>query len=632
MPSASDPAPVKHLGPLLAHLPHYGVVVCRPCKFAVQPNAFSSHLLRHQVYREKRQKMLACLAELTLLEPDDVSTPSSRMPPVPHLSVATGYRCSLPGCSHLCISQKRMSQHLRERHGSSPSTDVDRNAQRVYVQTFFKGNKVRYFEVDPGNVPAAKEPADRAPTYRFLNLSQTMLDDAASPGSVLDNSSGETKDASITQSQMQDLLYLHHYTTSTGLSMTRGTESSHFWTHDVPLQASTQPILMHGILGVAAFHRAWLASDPEERKAHRMAGLRHQSAGLNTFRSMIDSPTKQTSTALSAFARFLGVQWCAEALLEAQSRSSQSCGSTDSRISKIQEFMLLSRGGLDLLLGMQGLLPSVSPLILSAGALPQLGDLETPPDVLIGSIPFLVNEVCKRLANLKDNSASSKNHRQWPYRTNNLDDVRHLVGVCLHASKVTDTQQITIEWARDNIPSTSHLIADAHLLIEALQTSLNQAKESYQRGLSSGRPALPPILVCYPHIPLPIYSQLVSLPARLLAVVTKQQDFLDLQAFNQAMAALVSSFSRSFATDSAWARWNGIESWPRMLSDHFLGMIEAIDPWALVLVAYWCFILSKQEASYWFLRGQSHRMLKIVFANLDTNLQCLVRESISAMN
>ena len=633
MLSVSDPPPVQHLGPLLAHLPHYGVVVCRPCKFAVQPNALSSHLLRHRVYREKRQKLLACLAKLTLLEPDEVTTPSSRVPAVPDLSVATGYRCSLPGCNHLCVSRKRMSQHLRERHGSSPSTDVDRNAQRVYVQTFFKGTKVRYFEVDSGNVPAADEPADCAnSTYRFLNWSQTMLGDGGSPASVLDNGSGKAEGASITQSQMQDLLYLHHYTISTGLSMTRGIESSNFWTHDVPLQASSQPILMHGILGVAAFHQAWLASDPEERKAHRMAGLRHQSAGLNIFRSMIDSPTTQTRTALPAFARFLGVQWCAEALLEAQGQSSHSCGSTDSRVSKIQEFMLLIRGGLDLLLGTQGLLPSVSPLIVSAAALPVLWDLETLPDVLIGTTPYLVNEVCKRLAILTDSSASSTNHLQWPYRTKNLDDVRYLVRLCLQASNVTDTQQITIEWARDNVPSTSHLIADAHLLIKALQTSLNPAKELYQMGHSSGQPAPPPILLCYPHIPLPIYSQLMSLPARLSAVITKQQDFLDVQAFNQAMAALVSSFSRSFETDSAWARWNGIESWPRMLSDHFFGMIDAIDPWALILVAFWCCILSKQEEAYWFWQGQSQRMLNIVFANLNTNLQCLVRESISAMN
>ena len=654
---ASTHTPVEHLSPLLAHLPDYGIVICKLCKFAVQPNALSSHLLRHHIYRDKRRILLDQLADLKLLEPDEVPNPPIRVPSFPYLPVASGYQCSLPDCGHLCISHKRMSQHLREQHEGFPSIEFQRHTQQVYMQTFFKGNKVLYFEVDPGtgDSPATNEPPGppgqpgQPVTYRFLNLYGVRADDALPPISTTSNGSSREKDSSanngprreedfvtkngsdrgegpsITQHQMQDLMYLHHYTTCTGLSLTRGSESTNFWTHKVPLQASAQPFLMHGILGVAAFHQAWLASDQDEQKVHHLAGLRHQSAGLNIFRSIVDRPTAQTSTALSTFARLLGVQCCVEGLLEAQAQSSHPNGLADSRVVKILEFMLLLRGGLDLLLNMQGPNLSFTPLVPSAETLRGLGDLETPPEVFDGLTPWLANEVCARIAFGMGHMASSPD---WPYRASSLDEVRHLVDLCLRASKLPGTQQINIEWAQNNIPSTSQLLENVDLLVREFMNSHGPAQTLYQSSHYSGHSSPCPVLVCYPHIPLAIYSGLKSLPSRLFALVPKQVS-RDVKAFDQAMAALVSSFSRSYAADTAWARWNGIESWPRMLPDHFISMVEARSALALVLIAHWCILLSRQEESYWFWRGQSRRILDIVLANLDAEMQDFVRHSIS---
>ena len=618
----------EQLGPLLVHLPLYRIVICKPCKFAVQPKALSSHLLRHHVYREKRWEILEKATELRLLEPNDVIHPSSKVPPFPHLPVSTGYRCILPGCDHLCISQKRMSQHLREHHEIGPRTYVDDHMQPVYLQTFFTGNKVRYFQVEPDVSLEMDKSTERPLKYQFVQLSQPRADENSLRRSPVDNDLGILEDVSITRHQMGDLLYLHQYTTCTGLSLKRGTESTGFWIHDVPLRAPTQPILMHGILGVAAFHQALLASESKERGLHHAAGLRHQSAGLGIFRSIIDHPTRETSTALTAFSRLLGVQFCAEALLEADTPVPWSNTSEgDSRVSKILDFQLLLRGGCDLLLSMQNLLPPGSGLVLSDEALQGFSDLEMPSEVLLGSTPYLVNEVCTRLGSSRQHSNSSGQL----FRASSLSDVRGLVDLCLHASKLTDPRQITVGWIEDGLPSRSHLLDNVHLLAEAVADSLGPAEILYNSSHVEGQPSPCPILLCYPYIPPAKYAQLASLPSRLIARVPKP-DSLDLQAFDQAMASLVSSYSRGHAADAAWARWDGIESWPRMLPDHFLSMIRAANPLSLVLVAHWCMLLSRQERSYWFLRGQSRRMLLIVLANLDEELQELVGSCISSLD
>jgi hypothetical protein len=617
----SPPQP-EQLGPLLVHLPDYCIIICKSCKFAVQPRALSSHLLRHRVYREERRTLLDRVAELRLLEPDYVTPPSSKVLPFPHLPIATGYRCTLPNCDHLCISQKRMSQHLREHHQVAPRTDVDNYMQQLYLQTFFRGNKVRYFEVEPDVSLEINKAAEQPLKYRFLQLAQPKADESSRPRTSVES----FEDASITPHQMENLLYLHHYTTCTGLSLTRGTESTIFWTHDIPLQALTQPFLMHGILGVAAFHQASQASDSKERGLHHAAGLRHQSAGLGIFRSVIDLPTRETSTALSAFARLLGVQFCVEALLEAKTLVSWVNSSAVSRVSKILDFQRLLRGGCDLLLSMQNLLPPGSGLILSAEALQGLADLETPSEVLLGSTPYLVNEVCARLGTSTKVSASSGRL----FRARNLNDVRDLVDLCLRASKLADARRITVGWIEDVLPSRSQLLDDVHLLAEAVADSLGPAEISYHKSQGERQPGSCPVLLCYPYIPLATYAQLASLPSRLIARVPKS-DSLDLKAFDQAMASLVSSYSRSHAMDAAWARWNGIESWPRMLPDHFLSMVEAANPLALVLVAHWCVLVSRQETTYWFLCGQSKRMLNIILANLDAELQEFVRSCISSL-
>lgn len=68
--------------------------------------------------------------------------------PVPLLPVLDGLKClEGGGCDYLCVSTKRMQNHWMSIHGRHGTTG---DWQPVPLQTFFRGNLLRYFtEIDP---------------------------------------------------------------------------------------------------------------------------------------------------------------------------------------------------------------------------------------------------------------------------------------------------------------------------------------------------------------------------------------------------------------------------------------------------------------------------------------------------
>lgn len=132
---------------LLRYEPKYKVLICRECQYAIQKSAVQSHLLRHKIYRGERQSLLSLVTEFDLSKPEDVPLPDPTSSPVDILPVISGYRCTRPGCGHLCASSKRMRHHWSEIHAlKTPAVDCVLG-QPVKLQTFFRGTKVRYFEV-----------------------------------------------------------------------------------------------------------------------------------------------------------------------------------------------------------------------------------------------------------------------------------------------------------------------------------------------------------------------------------------------------------------------------------------------------------------------------------------------------
>jgi len=90
---------------------------------------------------------------------------------------------------------------------------------------------------------------------------------------------------------MLDLYLMHHYSSATGTSLLSSSTGQRVWANDVPKRASTNPLLMHGLLAVAGMHLA--VTDPQPKSQHHARALQHQQSGLSIFRSQLAawSPT-----------------------------------------------------------------------------------------------------------------------------------------------------------------------------------------------------------------------------------------------------------------------------------------------------------------------------------------------------
>lgn len=597
---------------LLAHLPEYGIVICRTCEFAIQPSALSSHLLRHQIYRHDRQKLLSSLSKLHLLEPEQVPAPPADLPPFEHLTVSAGYKCNVDNCGYLSISRKRISQHCREQHGSSIS--IDRDVSAVWLQTFFKGNKVRYFEVKRSDPPEVTDPA-RLPTPGTIPASDR--NDTGS-SSTADSETTNVGYSTISEEHMQTLMYFHHYITCTGLTLSRGTETTDFWTHVIPEYASAQPYLMHAMLGVSAFHRAFLSTDPKERHQHQSQGIMQQSAGLALFHEVVKNPTTANSTGLVAFPRLLGVQSCARALLLPVDAGDEEDMTTGPNMTQVLEFLLLIRGGCDLLMNMQDILPLGSEFILPVVVRAGLEELGPHQGALTGLASYIFLDLYHGLGHSEAYISNSKN----------LLEVLQLARLCAEAAGAQIEHPITYEWIEQVVPSSFCTKFHATGLAQTLNESRARAQILYNDAQIQRLPTPLPPNSCYPNLKPEIYAHFSTLMQNFTRTEIAQPPELD--ACSQAVAALMASFSRSNVTPRIWAVWNGIESWPRMLSDKVLGMIEGAHPLALILVAHWCLLIRKQEVNYWFFAGQSKRLLRLIEDNMEHEMRVFMHECLTS--
>ncbi|KAL2831400.1 hypothetical protein BDW59DRAFT_140138 [Aspergillus cavernicola] len=148
-----------------------------------------------------------------------------------------------------------MKLHQREIHGRRELSDLASFARPVKLQTFFRGTKLRYFEVTP------------------LSESDSTIDydDAEEE----EDSSVDVDTAiplPLPNLDLETLTYFHHFTTATSLTLpVAGDEQSatQNWQTDVVLHALQRQWLMCGLLAISACHLAVLVEDASIRQAHR---------------------------------------------------------------------------------------------------------------------------------------------------------------------------------------------------------------------------------------------------------------------------------------------------------------------------------------------------------------------------
>jgi hypothetical protein len=140
--------PISSLEPLqlLQYVPAHCIVICKVCQYAIQPLAISRHLKDyHQIRRQARRPFMRYVASLELREPQDVVIPTIPEAPAPFLPIVNGFACCVPACRYLSISVKCLTTHWKTEHQTANRTDV--RWHRVKLQTFFRGNRLKYFEV-----------------------------------------------------------------------------------------------------------------------------------------------------------------------------------------------------------------------------------------------------------------------------------------------------------------------------------------------------------------------------------------------------------------------------------------------------------------------------------------------------
>jgi hypothetical protein len=145
MPTAAPPTSMALLPEdLLQYLASYRVVVCTSCRYAIQPKAITRHLKEiHGMRCSDRRPYMQHVEKFDLAEHELVMQYVPSEFPVPLLPVHSGLQCRSEDCAYLCVTEKRMKNHWLSIHGRQGL--AARDWQSAPVQTFFKGNLLRYF-------------------------------------------------------------------------------------------------------------------------------------------------------------------------------------------------------------------------------------------------------------------------------------------------------------------------------------------------------------------------------------------------------------------------------------------------------------------------------------------------------
>ena len=512
---------------LLKHLPEHGVLICKSCQFAIQPSALSSHLLRHQIYRSERRQLLDRLSGLDLRDPEQVTYPNPHSPSISDLPVYRGWICEVPNCGHACASEKRMAQHWSDQHGSREVV-----ARTAWLQTFFRGNKIRYFEVsEPTSAPTPATDDDEEHNGKPVKADNVLASSSStSPIVTFDDSSCVSRPAysaglTATQLNILNLQLMHHWSTTTSHTCGRGTEPPGFWTKTITQRAlDGNEYLMYMCLSTAAFHLASEHRMTSKFYQYREIGLEYQGYGVRNFNQAFADPTTNKEDIL-AFNRLLAHTRCAEHHLDPESSDSAIKPELEGKSLPILECVMLLRG-------------ATETNIRSQADLPPKSGLRLPHEVLIG-----------------------------------LFDLPH---------------------------GDTSIVDNAFVM-------------------PSSR---------YPNIPPYLYRTISSIPPRIYHTLYDLNS-TDIYALKHAYASLVTCFDRSYdpaGTGHVWAQWNGVEAWPRMVSERFISLLENCHPATVAMLALWSLIVKRLEVHCWYLQGETRRHYRFIREMASGDLLDLVDE------
>ena len=264
----------------LRHLPEYRVLLCATCSHCVLLGALDRHLKDiHGVPRADRKVYIDEAQALDLAELDEVQYPEATQPPIRGLPVLDGYACTVEGCSHTCSTFKRMQAHWRADHPELYRAKGAKGySRRVKLQTFFRGNCLRYFIVAEGLSDSSSDSA--------LSLPR------ATP--TIDKNKSST-----------EWLLIKHFNAEAFPSMlpTKSTKKS--W-RDMVLQVGDDAeYLRYALLCVTAHHIAY--ENPESRFFYGCEASKYRALAIEALPKRVTTIDKSNFWAVFNFSRLMTV-------------------------------------------------------------------------------------------------------------------------------------------------------------------------------------------------------------------------------------------------------------------------------------------------------------------------------------
>ncbi|KEF53173.1 uncharacterized protein A1O9_10621 [Exophiala aquamarina CBS 119918] len=297
-------------------LPQYHVIVCTSCRFAVLPGAIPRHLKEiHGIRRAARRPFLDFAAKFDLRDnPESVIFPEAAEFPIPALPILDGLQCGSPNCLYLCVAEKRMQSHWRSAHGCPGVPAIDwKNAP---LQTFFRGNLLRYFTKPSTDSALPPENGNQRQTPARADLRVTCLDpdmqlrELTLPFSdtALGCHTGCT--AGLVLPPFEESL-LQHYRNFTSRTIATDIETEAMWGDALIHMAYHHDFLMNALLALAALHLAQgdEMDPPVDRRNYLLAASKFQDIAMAPFRVAVADANKANCHAILAFTHLL-VLYC----------------------------------------------------------------------------------------------------------------------------------------------------------------------------------------------------------------------------------------------------------------------------------------------------------------------------------
>jgi hypothetical protein len=166
----------------------------------------------------------------------------------------------------------------------------------VDLQTFFRGNQLRYFMVS-------------APSTTIAQPDQTLELGSEKINFKIDKLNVSLSKEMTLPWQRIDLALFEHFKTSTYQDLAHSEETERLWETIIPQLAFKPPFLKHGVLACSALRIAHL--NPSEKQRYHFTGARHQNESLPTFRLAIANPNENNCNVLLAFLQLLIIHFFA---------------------------------------------------------------------------------------------------------------------------------------------------------------------------------------------------------------------------------------------------------------------------------------------------------------------------------